>query len=324
LEARVELLSGNKEEIVYEMRMMLKGSYNSQYAIYIILTHGAADLMEENASLRALVKGLSTFIGEGSGGMFLQNLGWSMDEFNDFVGKNTSDSAYESFQRHKANAAKRRASDTGEPSGAGPSKRARNSSDTAGYGADMYGTFRPTQPTPPSGVANSQDASLFSQLVRGAGQPMYVPPATQHGYGAGPSTSSPGTYAPSGGSYMSPLSLDMTSPLNSHPPATSHPHAHQQGYGPDPTANEDHSDVDPKVDEAGKLIHYHLENYGRNSKYHLPASLRPTDVQQKIPHNRMIDGILIPGIRDHMILLQGMLDRLLSAYMRAQSRFRQI
>jgi hypothetical protein len=25
LEARVELLSGNKEEIVYEMRMMLKG-----------------------------------------------------------------------------------------------------------------------------------------------------------------------------------------------------------------------------------------------------------------------------------------------------------
>jgi hypothetical protein len=26
LEARVELLSGNKEEIVYEMRMMLKGA----------------------------------------------------------------------------------------------------------------------------------------------------------------------------------------------------------------------------------------------------------------------------------------------------------
>jgi len=66
-------------------------------------------------------------------------------------------------------------------------------------------------------------------------------------------------------------------------------------------------DNDPK-NEAYKLIHYHLENYKRNSAYCLPASLRPTLVQSTLPHESVIDRILHPELRDRMILLRERFD----------------
>jgi hypothetical protein len=215
------------------------------------LTAGA-DLMDENAALRALVKGLGAFLGDGAGGT-LAKLGWTQPDFAAFVARGASDTAYESFQRHKG----------AEPP---PAKRA-----------------RPADPAPAS------DLSLFSQLVRGAGPPMYVPPAaaaasSASAYpaaGVSPSSagSSSGAYPP----YLSPLGLAGTPPGGG-------------GYGMEQA---DPNDVDPKMDEAGKLIKcvgavrcrsgcltegysYHLENYARNNKYHLPASLRPTDTQQYV------------------------------------------
>jgi len=65
---------------------------------------------------------------------------------------------------------------------------------------------------------------------------------------------------------------------------------------------------DPKRDEASKLIHYHLDNYKRNSAYCLPSSLRPTLVQRTVPHESVIDAILHPEVRDRMILLRGRFD----------------
>lgn len=47
-----------------------------------------------------------------------------------------------------------------------------------------------------------------------------------------------------------------------------------------------------------------------NHEYMLPPSLRPTPVQQTIPHEHAIDGILFPSVRDRMILLRGRYDLL--------------
>lgn len=65
---------------------------------------------------------------------------------------------------------------------------------------------------------------------------------------------------------------------------------------------------EPKRNEAGKLIKYHLDNYRRNDNYFLPASLRPTLVQRTVPHDPLVDGIIYPEIRDRMILLKDQYD----------------
>lgn len=74
------------------------------------------------------------------------------------------------------------------------------------------------------------------------------------------------------------------------------------------TPEEQADDDDPKKTEAIKLIHYHLDNYRRNSAYCLPSSLRPTLVQRTVPHESAIDRILHPELRDRMILLRGRFD----------------
>jgi len=56
------------------------------------------------------------------------------------------------------------------------------------------------------------------------------------------------------------------------------------------------------------MIHYHLNNYKRNSAYCLPASLRPTHVQRTVGHDYVIDGIPIPDLRDKLIRFQGKFD----------------
>jgi len=67
-------------------------------------------------------------------------------------------------------------------------------------------------------------------------------------------------------------------------------------------------DGDPKGAEAMKLIHYHLDNYTRNSAYCLPSSLRPTPLQRSVNHESIIDRIVHPELRDRMILLRGRFD----------------
>jgi hypothetical protein len=225
--------------------MMLKGR-QPRYFIYILSNEPATDLMDENAALRSLVKGLSAFVGDGAGGT-LQKLGWNHEEFNDFVNKNTSDLAYESFQKHKANAAKRRASEptAPEPSNSNPNKRARADSDQYGNNSGM---FRPVQPAPAAGSSGSGDTSLFSQLVRGNNPHMYPPAAPQPpAYGAGPSGASP-SYNMGGAYGMSPLSMEVPSPAGSGSVGSGAGYSHMN----QPDLRE--AEVDPKVDEAGSLI----------------------------------------------------------------------
>jgi len=65
---------------------------------------------------------------------------------------------------------------------------------------------------------------------------------------------------------------------------------------------------EPKKNEAGKLIKYHLDNYKRSTGYFLPSSLRPTLVQRTVPHDNLIDGVVYPEVRDRMILLKDRFD----------------
>lgn len=86
LEARVEILSGTKEETYSHTRVIIQG------------------LMEENGRLRNLVRELGGFMGDGLGGPLLDKTGWSMQQFRDFISRADSDTAYESFIKAKATA----------------------------------------------------------------------------------------------------------------------------------------------------------------------------------------------------------------------------
>jgi len=76
----------------------------------------------------------------------------------------------------------------------------------------------------------------------------------------------------------------------------------------DTPSDQTDDDGDPKKNEAMKLVHYHLDNYKRNSAYCLPSSLRPTSAQRTVPHESVIDRILHPELRDRMIHLRGRFD----------------
>ena len=58
--------------------------------------------MEENQQLRTLLRSISAFIGEGAGGL-LQRIGWTLSDFNNYVNKSETDTAWESYQRRKKN-----------------------------------------------------------------------------------------------------------------------------------------------------------------------------------------------------------------------------
>lgn len=58
------------------------------------------DLMQENQTLRNLLRSVSAFIGEGAGGL-LPKLGWDMGDFDAFINKSETDTAWEGYQRRK-------------------------------------------------------------------------------------------------------------------------------------------------------------------------------------------------------------------------------
>ncbi|KAF8914100.1 hypothetical protein CPB84DRAFT_1861639 [Gymnopilus junonius] len=309
LEARVEILSGGKDEALGEMRNMVK------------------DLMAENQTLRNLLKSLASFIGDGAGGL-LPKLGWNLGDFNDFINKSETDTAWEGYHRRKkARDSEVDAPGSTNPSGTNPSQKRPPESDSVnprskkprnedhdsennqnGFSmlVPMPGNSHASPSNLYSTVSRPQERNgMFSDLLRGPnGSPMFMPPSA---------SASSSQYATSGGpnidnfgsSYMSGVNLGMEQPLSSSPyeSPTSAPISQQRLQQSEPgTGDEIEQDDDPKKNEAYKLIHYHLENYKRNASYCLPASLRPTVVQRTIPHESIIDRVLHPELRDRMIL----------------------
>ncbi|OSC99174.1 hypothetical protein PYCCODRAFT_1395633 [Trametes coccinea BRFM310] len=322
LEASVEILSGGKDEALSQLRKVLK------------------DLMHENQVLRGLLKGLGGFIGDGAGGV-LAKLGWEMSDFNDLVNKAETDSAWESYQRHKrekseaapgpsgsaAGPSQKRPADDSDPYGLRP-KRARPA-ETNGDSSrsDNFPLLVPLNPAVQSMGTNGlystgrqHDSSLLSEYTRppASASPMFVPPPSspplsQHPqYGSSSTGNMPipfqSSYMPGVSVPSDPMSMSLgngnvgTMAGPSRAAGGSQQSSQQQQQQQQQDVEEE---IEPKKNDAYKLIHYHLDNYKRNNNYCLPSSLRPTLVQRTIPHESVIDGVLHPELRDRMILLRG-------------------
>jgi hypothetical protein len=279
LEARVEILSGGKDEALGEMRNILKGKFFCLLSFkYPSLIY--TDLMTENHNLRGLIRSLAGFIGDGVGGI-LPKLGWDVADFNTFINKSETDTAWESFQRRKKSNASGEASSSSsqlqgqkrsmedEPT----SSRKKSRSDepernqTNGYpllmsmNHPMSATYSPTtRPQDRNGV--------FSELIRGPNaSPLYMhqspPTSTSSPYNRIPNSE---PYQPS---YISNVNMTMESPLSSAPfdSSSSRSDPAQQQRIASTTSNgsdEPEIDDDPNKNEAYKLIQWVLQITSEN------------------------------------------------------------
>ncbi|KAK7061586.1 BZIP domain-containing protein [Favolaschia claudopus] len=299
LETRVEILSGGTDQAVSELKNMLK------------------DLMDENQTLRTLLRSLGAFIGEGAGGL-LPKLGWDVADFHSFINRSETDTAWQGYQRRKkANEAamaaqggqKRSADEDG--GNARKKTRANDHEEPAQNGYPVLVGMNPGNNL----YGRDNNNAMFNDIMRGGsnGSPMFSNPSPTAN--ASPTFAS-GSQTSYQNSYMSgvnmgvesslpPLSFNPVNPSPGVPSATPiQPPQTNQMSPPEPTEEDD----DPNKSEAYKLIHYHLDNYKRNTAYCLPSSLRPTLVQRTVPHESVIDRILHPELRDRMILLRGRFD----------------
>ena len=164
-----------------------------------IFTVTTRDLMQENQVLRGLLKNLSGFIGEGAGGV-LNKLGWEMTEFNDLVNKAETDTAWESYQRHKrdksetasgpggsSSSNQKRPSDDSDPYGLRPKRARQGETNGDSRSGDSFPLLVPLNPAVstmgPNGLYPSgrpQDANSMPEFGRGTStaSPMFVPPAS--------------------------------------------------------------------------------------------------------------------------------------------------
>ncbi|KIL00353.1 hypothetical protein PAXRUDRAFT_251978 [Paxillus rubicundulus Ve08.2h10] len=317
LEARVELLSGSQDEALTDLRAILK------------------DLMAENLTLRNLLKSVAGFIGEGTGGM-ISSLGFDMHEWNIFLNKAETDTAWESFQSRKHSQKTSQTSSAmssilgsqtaiaKRPSeddiGSSRAKKSRTSNgDASTERQDSYpllmpmGTTVPPPPAPSSlypSAARSSPENMFSDMLRNghASSPVFMPPTPSDTPGHYPTSSTSSSYP----TYIPPMGIGVDQGMNPLPYTAKGGTVTSQRRvlsGPQSEEPEDEESLlelrEPKKTEAFKLIKYHLENYMRNSAYCLPSSLRPTLVQRTINHESVIDRIVHPELRDRIILLRG-------------------
>lgn len=96
----MEILSGTKDEVMGEMRHIVKGSSFDAYLFHSISMFCPIDLMTENHTLRGLLRNLAAFVGDGAGGI-LPKMGWELQDFNNFINKGETDTAWEGYHRRK-------------------------------------------------------------------------------------------------------------------------------------------------------------------------------------------------------------------------------
>jgi hypothetical protein len=249
--------------------------------------------MAENQALRNLLRGLSSFIGDGAGGL-LPKLGWDMTDFNNFISKGESDTAVEAFQKRKAQmqqtgngSGQKRGNNTGtldESTAAHKKARTDSTSSAGGIGGGNSGysllSLNNTQSSPSTGFYNSPPASrpsqdssnVLSDLLRGSGPPppgapasgssMYMPsganappPANGHNQFNLPPPSAMGSYPP----YLPPMQIPDGSTHPGLPFPTVTTPTNSSAVVPRPgsqatTPSDYERDDDPKKNETYKLI----------------------------------------------------------------------
>jgi len=233
----------------------------------------SSDLMSENQTLRNLLRSLASFIGEGAGGM-LPKLGWNLGDFNEFINKSETDTAWEGYNKRKKAQSNAESSSSGQKRSAdidslNPStKKSRNDSIDGEGGHNNYsmmGSLSNTSLPPPSSLYNAPPRNqerngMFSDLLRSNGSPMFIPNSTTPNSSTYPGSSGSNLdgYTPT---YMPGVNLNMDQNLS--PPSYDSPAAAplsqqrlQQGNQPADTSNSDEiePDDDPKKNEAYKLI----------------------------------------------------------------------
>jgi hypothetical protein len=224
--------------------------------------------MQENQTLRNLLRSLGSFIGDGAGGL-LPKLGWDMSDFNNFVSRSETDTAWESFQRRKKSQSAQPAVSgsqtiqgqkrpTEGESNSNRSKKARGpNDDTEGdRGQNGYSLLVPMHPPganniyPSASRPSHEGGGLFSN-----GSPMFMQPSPTTPQYSGTSSSNVNNYQ---SSYMPSINMNLESTLPPLPlpSASSNTTSIQQRMPPtnrvSPEQVED--DEDPNINEAYKLI----------------------------------------------------------------------
>jgi hypothetical protein len=220
--------------------------------------------MAENQTLRSLLRGLAAFIGDGTGGL-LPKLGWDAADFNNFINKSETDTAWEGYQKRKksqvseagaaATQSRKRPSD--DDLVLNRSKKARNDDNNL---EDRQNGFSLLVQVPQTSIAPSslysaspptQDRpAIFTELMQGPnGSQMFMQPSTSANSAQypGPPGSNLNGYPPS---YVPGVNMNMEQPM---PSSYSSPQGIQRSNVielPDEIDDED----DPKKSEAYKLI----------------------------------------------------------------------
>ena len=247
-----------------EMRNMLKGPcFVFHTSVLRYITQTLADLMAENQTLRNLLRSLAAFIGEGAGGL-LPKLGWDATDFNDFINKSETDTAWEGYQKRKkaqvpgagsATMQSRKRSSEDDPV-ASRSKKARNDDNSL---EDRQNGFSMLVQVPQSSVAPSlysasqqtqERPAMFAELMQGPnGSQMFMQPSTPTNsaqYPA-PSVSNLNSYPPS---YVPGVNMNMEQPMSSSDGSSQGMQRSNPVEPPDELDDEE----DPKRNEAYKLI----------------------------------------------------------------------
>lgn len=221
--------------------------------------------MAENHTLRGLLRSLSAFIGEGAGGV-LPKLGWNVDDFENYVNRAETDTAWESFQKHK----REKQNTQPEPSASQPASNSRKrSADDGTSGRHKRQRSMTAEddhhacdfPVLSNSVSTSGNA--FNDMLRtnASASPMFMSQNTtsQPTYPASGSGNIPFTSAGSGSTSSFLHGLGLESPASgttdslslSLPP----PRVNQNSTATTEAAEENEA-FDPKSEEAGKLIAY--------------------------------------------------------------------
>lgn len=225
--------------------------------------------MAENHTLRGLVRSLAGFIGDGAGGL-LPKLGWDITDFNAFISKSETDTAWESHQRRKKSL-------PGEASSSGSQlqgqKRPPEEDSVASRKKIRSDEPEHDQPngyplpflTHPISAAYSPNTAprnrngIFPDPMRGADpSPLYMHQSSSTTTSSPYNTVSSSTIEPYQAPFISNVNMTMESPISYDTSSSRSAPSQQRGGGSNTTTNTEEleTDDDPNKHEAYKLIQY--------------------------------------------------------------------
>ena len=229
--------------------------------------------MAENHTLRGLLRNLASFIGDGGGG-FLPKIGWNLQDFNNYINKGETDTAWEGYQRRKkaepeastsanflANPTTQKRSAEVDVNGSSTKKRRSGDKEFDGNNSGGFPMVVPLASSPSQTTSlyhptRPQEQNIFSDLMRGADtSPLFIPPAN-------PTAQYPNSGLDYSGSYVPQVAVGMEQAAPSSfyepPRPTSNPVAQPRLQQPSDNAGSDEieEDDDPKKNEAQKLIKF--------------------------------------------------------------------